>query len=57
MPTLGQAATARMEVEQRLRLAIRDKRICCAFQPKVDFRTDEILGIEVLLRWLDENGD
>ncbi len=54
---LGHAAAERMEVEQRLRLAIRDKRICCAFQPKVDFRTDTIVGMEVLLRWQDVNGE
>ena len=53
---LSEAATARMEVEQRLRLAIRDRSFLCAFQPKVDFRTDEIVGLEVLLRWRDENG-
>lgn len=53
---LSEAATARMEVEQRLRLAIRDRSFFCAFQPKVDFRTDEILGLEVLLRWRDEDG-
>ena len=55
--SLGRAATERMETEQRLRFAIRDRRLRCAFQPKVDFRTNEILGVEVLLRWLDENGD
>jgi diguanylate cyclase (GGDEF)-like protein len=54
---LGRVATERMEAEQRLRLAIRDRRLGCAFQPKVDFRTNEIVGVEVLLRWLDENGD
>ncbi len=53
---LSEAATARMEVEQRLRGAIRDKRICCAFQPKIDFRSDRIVGLEVLLRWRDEDG-
>ena len=53
---LSESATARMEVEQRLRLAIRDKSFCCAFQPKVDFRADTIVGLEVLLRWRDENG-
>ncbi|MEI4884356.1 hypothetical protein Q8G49_29760, partial [Klebsiella pneumoniae] len=36
---MGESATARMELEQRLRLAIRDRRFCCAFQPKVDIRT------------------
>jgi diguanylate cyclase (GGDEF)-like protein len=55
--SLGHAATERMESEQRLRFAIRDRRLGCAFQPKVDFRTQEIFGVEVLLRWLDENGD
>ena len=53
---MGQAATARMAVEQRLRLAIRDRRFCCAFQPKVDIRTGRAHGIEVLLRWRDEQG-
>jgi diguanylate cyclase (GGDEF)-like protein len=54
--TMSQAATARMAVEQRLRLAIRDRCFCCAFQPKVDIRTHAVLGVEVLLRWRDEAG-
>lgn len=54
--TMGQAATARMAVEQRLRLAIRDRCFCCAFQPKVDIRTGETHGVEVLLRWRDDQG-
>jgi diguanylate cyclase (GGDEF)-like protein len=54
---LGRAATDRMELEQRIRLAIRDKRLCCVFQPQVDFRTDTIIGVEVLLRWRDDNGE
>ena len=29
---------------------------CCALQPKVDFRTGAIDGLEVLMRWRDENG-
>ena len=32
-------ALARMKVEQSLRLAILEKRFCCAFQAKVDIRT------------------
>lgn len=54
---LGHAASERMEIEQRVRLAIRDKRLLCAYQPKVDFRNDRIVGVEVLLRWQDDNGD
>ncbi len=50
------AATTRMETEQRLRLAIRDRRFLCAYQPKVDIHSREIVGLEVLLRWRDEQG-
>lgn len=53
--SMSQAATRRMESEQRLRLALRDGRIGCAYQKKVDFRTDTVVGVEVLLRWRDEN--
>jgi c-di-GMP phosphodiesterase Gmr len=49
-------AAARMKVEQSLRLAILDKRFCCAFQAKVDIRTQEILGIEALVRLRDDEG-
>lgn len=55
-PTVQHAAAERTRLEQRLRLAIRDKRICCAFQPKVDFRSDTVVGVEALLRWRDEEG-
>ena len=49
-------ALARMKVEQSLRLAILEKRFCCAFQAKVDIRTREIRGIEALVRLRDDEG-
>jgi cyclic di-GMP phosphodiesterase Gmr len=49
-------ALARMKIEQSLRLAILEKRFCCAFQPKVDIRTKEIQGIEALVRLRDDEG-
>jgi diguanylate cyclase (GGDEF)-like protein len=49
-------ALARMATEQALRLAIIEKRFCCAFQPKVDIRSHEIKGIEALVRLRDDNG-
>ena len=55
-PSVQHMAAERTRLEQRLRLAIRDKRICCAYQPKVDFRTDTVVGVEALLRWRDEEG-
>ena len=54
---MGQAITARMEVEQRLRLAIRDRKFCCAFQPKVDIHTHQVVGVETLVRWRDDDGE
>ncbi|MFL6797527.1 MAG: putative bifunctional diguanylate cyclase/phosphodiesterase [Xanthobacteraceae bacterium] len=52
---IGQSVTARMELEQRLRLAIRDRQFCCAFQPKIDIRTQEVVGFETLVRWRDSD--
>jgi c-di-GMP phosphodiesterase Gmr len=53
---MEQEALARMKVEQSLRLAILEKRFCCAFQPKVDIRSEEITGIEALVRLRDNEG-
>jgi c-di-GMP phosphodiesterase Gmr len=55
-PDMGRAMAARMAQEQRLRLAVRDGRFCCAFQPKVDIRTQEVVGVEALIRLRDEDG-
>ncbi len=49
-------AQARMKIEQSLRLAILEKRFCCAFQTKVDIRTKAIKGIEALVRLRDDEG-
>ena len=54
---MGRAMTKRMAQEQRLRLAVRDGRFCCAFQPKVDIRSQEVVGVEALIRLRDENGE
>ena len=54
--SMEREALARMRVEQSLRLAILEKRFCCAFQAKVDIRTLEIKGIEALVRLRDDEG-
>ena len=48
--------TVHMAQEQRLRLAVRDGHLCCAFQPKVDMRTVEVAGVEALIRLRDADG-
>ena len=54
--TMEHEARVRMNIEQSLRLAILEKRFCCAFQAKVDIRTQEIKGIEALVRLRDDEG-
>jgi diguanylate cyclase (GGDEF)-like protein/PAS domain S-box-containing protein len=54
---MAQADAARMQAEQRLRLAIRDRKFCCAFQPKVDIHSHQVVGFETLVRWRDEDGE
>ena len=51
---MEQEALVRTRIEQSLRLAILEKRFCCAFQAKVDIRTQEIKGIEALVRLRDD---
>ena len=54
--SMEREALARTKVEQSLRLAILEKRFCCAFQTKVDIRTQHIKGIEALVRLRDDEG-
>jgi cyclic di-GMP phosphodiesterase Gmr len=54
--SMEREALERMALEQSLRLAILDKRFCCAFQPKVDIRSREIKGIEALVRLRNDEG-
>jgi diguanylate cyclase (GGDEF)-like protein len=55
-PGMGQDIANRMELEQRLRVAIRDRHFRCAFQPKVDIHSQQVVGFEALIRWCDEAG-
>ncbi len=54
--SMEREALARMKVEQSLRLAILEKRFCCAFQAKVDIRSQDVMGIEALVRLRDDEG-
>ena len=46
----------RAKNEQSLRFAIQDRQFCAAFQPKVDIRTQQVRGVEALVRLRDEHG-
>ncbi|RYE60600.1 MAG: GGDEF domain-containing protein, partial [Oxalobacteraceae bacterium] len=53
---MQQDAVLKMESEQRLRQAILDRHVCCAYQPKVNIRTQEVEGVETLIRLRNEEG-
>ncbi|CAG4917395.1 putative bifunctional diguanylate cyclase/phosphodiesterase [Paraburkholderia saeva] len=50
---MGDALTARMDMEQRLRTAVRDRHFRTVFQPKVEIGTGKIVGFEALVRWVE----
>jgi diguanylate cyclase (GGDEF)-like protein len=55
--SMNAEAHDRLRIERSLRLAIIEQRLRCAFQPKVDIRTNEVLGVEALVRMVDENDE
>jgi len=46
----------RMELEQRLRAAARERRFRAVFQPKVCIATGRTVGFEALVRWVEPDG-
>ena len=48
--------TARMALEQRLRIAIRERHFRTAFQAKVELQTGRTEGFEALVRWVEPDG-
>jgi diguanylate cyclase (GGDEF)-like protein/PAS domain S-box-containing protein len=49
---LNDAAKERLQIENQLREAIREHQFMLYYQPKIDIRTEQIVGYEALLRWL-----
>jgi diguanylate cyclase (GGDEF)-like protein len=53
---MSNSLTARMDLEQRLRVATRERRFRAAFQPKVCIATRRVVGFEALVRWVEPDG-
>ena len=49
----GQALKQKIEMEENLRLAIDSGHIKVFYQPKIDALTEDIIGFEALVRWID----
>lgn len=52
-PTLNAHFAEHLALENRLRLALRERQFVLHYQPKVSLLTGEIEGLEALLRWND----
>ncbi|WP_321800133.1 EAL domain-containing protein [Caballeronia sp. J97] len=52
-PEMNASVGARMNLERRLRRALRDGEFLLHYQPQVDMTTRQIVGIEALVRWHD----
>ncbi len=49
----GQALKQKIEMEEKLKIAIKKKHIKVFFQPKINAVTEDIIGFEALVRWID----
>jgi EAL domain-containing protein (putative c-di-GMP-specific phosphodiesterase class I) len=52
--TMNVEAQRRLTVEQRLRIALRDRKLHLLYQPKISLLDGTLQGVEALARWNDE---
>jgi len=53
---LNDAAKEKLLIENQLREAIREHQFVLFYQPKIDIRSEKIVGYEALLRWIRPDG-
>jgi diguanylate cyclase (GGDEF)-like protein/PAS domain S-box-containing protein len=54
---LNALITERLEMENRLRRALERDQFTLHYQPRIDMRTQELIGAEALLRWQPAEGE
>lgn len=53
---MAETASNRLRMEQGLRLALEEGHLDVWYQPRVDFISGEVVGVEALLRWHEPDG-
>ncbi len=54
---LGRRATERLNLEAGLRRALDQGEFILHYQPQIDLRTEEVVGVEALIRWQPPGGE
>lgn len=54
---LNQMVSRKMRLENGLRKAITNGEFILHYQPQVDLKTQEVLGMEALIRWITDEGE
>ena len=55
--SISERITQRLQIENKLRSAIKSKQFELHYQPIVDLDSGKVISAEALIRWRDENGD
>ncbi|MBN2581826.1 MAG: EAL domain-containing protein [Planctomycetes bacterium] len=50
-PDMNANVLEKLTIENELRKALRENRLCLYFQPQIDARTGQLVGAEALVRW------
>lgn len=53
-PVMGLQMTERIHIHERLKMAITQNQLTLHYQPQVDVRSGQMVGVEALLRWHDQ---
>lgn len=54
-PVMGLQMAERLHIHERLKLAISKGELTLHYQPQVDVRSGQMVGVEALLRWYDQD--
>lgn len=52
-PSMGKMTQKRLELDKNIRNALKNEELVPYYQPKVNARTNEVVGLETLIRWKD----
>ncbi len=56
-PKMNEKVVRRLILEERLHNALQKEELFLYYQPKLDLRSGKVVGVEALLRWIDETGE